>query len=322
MIWSTVKALADRTPQGRVTRTVGFRALQRVWHWPDDDATVAAIRTTLAAHGWTLRDNRTAPAPAERGAGIPALTADARYTAPDRPTLRARLQAPLAESTLDDWLWLVAAEARRWPESADFTQDDALQEGFLGLWHAWQAPSVDPTRPAFQWWDRAKADIRRSIHRAHQQQTRTVHIPRHIHALLAEIDTAHWTIAAAVGHEPTVDELATYLFLPVEQITDALRYRADVLSLDLPQSDDGGDDSGTLMQRIADPEAARAVDAVEAAADPIPDRCVPYLRALIDQGWTREHLAETTGWTSAQLMAVLGPPVDDAGDTVRRSIAS
>lgn len=302
MIWADLRALSDCTPQGRQLRTVGFRAIQARWHLPDDEHSVQAIRETLAAHGWTLRDDRIPLAPSERGAGIYPIHLQAEYLPPDPERLAERLEQPLGASSLTDWLWLIVPEAQRWKDRLDFSLEDALQEGFLSLRQSWAAATTHLDRPAKEWVDRARQTIRHGLGRAFIRQTRTIHLPRAMRDLLREIQTAHWTVAAAVGHEPTLAELAEYLFRPVEQIQEALLHEQEALSLDLPMNDDT---STTLVTQIPDPDPspeAVALTAQDAAIDP---ECVPWLRVLWDRQWTLQQLADWTGWDPRAIATAL-----------------
>lgn len=320
MIWSELAALADRTSQSRRVRSVGFRALQAHWNLPDDDATVDLVQTTLAAHGWTLRDDRVPRAPEERGAGIRPLVHDPLYRIPESNILAQRLRRPLDETTIADWLWLIPEETLKWTETADFTHDDALQEGYLGLHQAWHAPSTHRDRPASTWIDRARADIRRAIHRGYLKHSRTIHIPRHLQELLKEIETAHYTVAAAVGHEPTLQELATYLFQPIEKLRDALQYRKDPVSLDGALFDEEGEDSPTLQDRIPDPHDT--VDQIVLHAersDAIDPAMIPYLQVLARRAWSIDRLADWTGWSPSAIATALdrnGPDPDVPSDAI------
>ena len=131
---------------------------------------------------------------------------------------------------------------------------DLIQEGNMGLMRA-----IDKFdyRRGFKlstyasWW------IRQSMARAATDQARTIRIPVHATELLSKLMTATRRLVPKLGREPTPNEIAEVMALPVEQVRNLLDISRDTVSLETPVGSDG---TSELRDLIADESTATPMD--------------------------------------------------------------
>jgi len=105
------------------------------------------------------------------------------------------------------------------------------------------------------WW------IRQAISRAIADQSRTIRIPVHMVETTNRLVRTSRRLVQELGREPTPDELAEAMELPIGQIRKVLRLTREPLSLETPIGSEG---DSVLGDFVAD---AAAVSPAEAASD-------------------------------------------------------
>ena len=129
---------------------------------------------------------------------------------------------------------------------------DLINEGNLGLIKA--ARRFDETR-GFKFISYAVWWIRQSILQALAEQSRIVRLPLNQVGSLNKINKAYSKLEQEFEREPTAEELAAILDLPMDKISDTMKVSGRHVSMDAPLAN--GEES-TLMDVIANNDSPRA----------------------------------------------------------------
>lgn len=151
-----------------------------------------------------------------------------------------RARDDLANSNLR----LVVNNAKRYINRG-LSLQDLIQEGNIGLLKAVEKFDY---RRGFKFSTYATWWIKQAITRAIADQARTIRVPVHMVESMNKVRKAQRELATILDHNPSEDEIAKHLKMPVEKVTEILKVSQDTVSLESPIGDENDSQLGDFLE--------------------------------------------------------------------------
>ena len=122
---------------------------------------------------------------------------------------------------------------------------DLIQEGNIGLM---KAADKFEYRRGYKFSTYATWWIRQAITRSIADQARTIRIPVHMIETINKIVRTTRQIMSEIGREPTPNELADRLHMPLDKVKKVLKIAKEPISLETPVGDEEDSSLGDFIE--------------------------------------------------------------------------
>lgn len=224
---------------------------------PDDDAVDDSVDISISTEGISIDD------PVEiylKEIGrVPLLTAEEEIQLAEQMENGNEKQSSEAKKRLAEAnLRLVVSIAKRYV-GRGMSFLDLIQEGNLGLIKA--VEKFDYTK-GFKFSTYATWWIRQAITRAIADQARTIRIPVHMVETITKVKKVSSQLLHQNGHDPSPEEIAKELNMPVDRVREIMRIAQDPVSLETPIGEEEDSHLGDFIPDEDAPAPAEAASLV------------------------------------------------------------
>jgi RNA polymerase primary sigma factor len=244
----------------RLAETVGLRRRDFLDHYMGNELAADWLErvSALPDRGWACLLDK-APEIARHRTAIAQIAAEAKLPIAEfrrvvQTVQRGEREASRAKKEMVEAnLRLVIAIAKRYANRGPQFLD-LIQEGNIGLMKA-----VDKFeyRRGYKFSTYASWWIRQAITRSIDDQVRTIRIPVHMIEAMKQLARTSRQMLHEIGREPTPEELAEKLAMPLERVRKVLGIAKEPLSLDMPI---GEEEDGRLSDLVEDEKAVTPLD--------------------------------------------------------------
>lgn len=233
-------------------------------------------------------------------------------------TLRASGDPSLRDQLVEEYLWLARHGARRFAGRGE-SADDLLQVASLAL-----VKAVDRFDPELnlRFATFAMPTIVGELRRHFRDRTWSMRVSRRLKDLHLELRTASEELAHALGHPPSVAELADALEITVEEVLEAMEAGATYRTASLDAGPVGSDGNEVVVpgEDHAELEATSERVALQESLATLSrrDRRVVYLRFYL--GLTQAEIAEEIGVSQVHVSRILRSSLARLGDHLQEAL--